>query len=337
MSKILRRPMFRGGSTNEGIMSVPRKGYANGPDEGGVQGFNVSNYYGGLLENENKNDFLGLGLGIPNKVDDVDVDSDKSITLNKSKIIEKIKEGDIADELGLSPLGKRLRQRYLSQRTDPLGKFLINFGLNYMSARPKGGKFGALTTAAEAAKKPTEQLFADQDTDAAVELKLISAFGKEKDTDTMKIAKAYAQKYGGTAEDYLAMVAKRKVDSSDLKDLSPAAIVRKYATEASKSRDFQDDPVAQRNIGIFRLRVEQDKVDKNVLNSLAPGNPYIAPDLVKRNSENKNILEFSPTINEQDKKLYNESYIYMNPTDRGFYQIKEINKKRVFVKIGEFN
>ena len=27
MSRILRRPMFRGGSTNEGIMSVPRKGY----------------------------------------------------------------------------------------------------------------------------------------------------------------------------------------------------------------------------------------------------------------------------------------------------------------------
>jgi hypothetical protein len=35
MSRILRRPMFRGGSTsNEGIMSVPRKGYA-----GGVQDF----------------------------------------------------------------------------------------------------------------------------------------------------------------------------------------------------------------------------------------------------------------------------------------------------------
>ena len=350
MSRILRRPMFRGGSTNnEGIMSVPRKGYKKaGPvdsefdfgflgdnrEEGGLRNLS-SSYYGGLLEDENKSDLLGLGLS--NRTSDIDIDSDKSTTLNKSKIIEKIKEGDIADELGLSPLGKRLRQRYLSQRTDPLGKFLINFGLNYMSARPRGGKFGALATAAEAAKKPTEQLYADQDTEAALELKLLSAFGKEKDTDAMKIAKAYAQKYGGTAEDYLAMIAKRKIDSSDLKDLSPAAIVRKYATEASKSRDFQDDPVAQRNIGIFRLRVEQDKVDKNILNSLAPGNPYLAPDLVKRSSENKNILEFSPTANEQDRKLYNESYIYVNPTDRGFYQIKDINKKRVFVRVGEFN
>jgi hypothetical protein len=37
MSRILRRPMFRGGSTsNDGIMSVPRKGYAYS-DEDGVQ------------------------------------------------------------------------------------------------------------------------------------------------------------------------------------------------------------------------------------------------------------------------------------------------------------
>jgi len=56
MSRILRRPMFRGGSTsNEGIMSVPRKGYAGA---GGVQDFNVSDYYpsssstdGGLFGN----------------------------------------------------------------------------------------------------------------------------------------------------------------------------------------------------------------------------------------------------------------------------------------------
>ena len=27
MSRILRRPLFRGGSANEGVMSVPRKGY----------------------------------------------------------------------------------------------------------------------------------------------------------------------------------------------------------------------------------------------------------------------------------------------------------------------
>jgi len=59
-----------------------------------------------------------------------------------------------------------------------MGKFLINFGLNYMSARPRGGKFGAFATAADAAKKPTEQLYADQDTDRLLKLKLMGALSK---------------------------------------------------------------------------------------------------------------------------------------------------------------
>ena len=74
MSRILRRPMFRGGSTsNEGIMSVPRKGYekAGSVDSEFDFGFlgddrqtsglrNVSNdYYGSFLGNND--DVLGLG------------------------------------------------------------------------------------------------------------------------------------------------------------------------------------------------------------------------------------------------------------------------------------
>jgi hypothetical protein len=283
MSRILRRPLFRGGSANEDVMSVPRKGYQ----------------------------IAGL----------VDEDEDEIETVASS-------QGGMSNN--------KMLQQLLADRPDPLGKFLIDFGLDLMSRPASRGKFGFLTTAAKAAKAPTKQLYSDLDTERAFNLKLYSALNP-KDSETMRMARAYAKKYGGTPEEYIAKLGKRKIDSSDLKDLSPAAIVRKYATEASKSRDFQDDPVAQRNIGIFRLRVEQDQVNKDVLNSLAPGNPYLAPDLVKRSSENKNILEFSPSANEQDRKLYNESYIYINPTDRGFYQIKEINKKRVFVRIGEFN
>jgi hypothetical protein len=333
MSRILRRPMFRGGSTsNEGIMSVPRKGYANGPDEGGIQGFNVSDYYGGLLENENKNDFLGLGLGIPNKIDNVDVDSDKSITLNKSKIIEKVKEGDIADELGLSPLGKRLRERYLSQRTDPLGKFLINFGLNYMSARPRGGKFGAITTAAEAAKKPTEQLYADQDTDAALELKLLSAFGKEKDTDAMRIAKAYAQKYGGTAEDYLAMVAKRKIESSDLKDYSDVALIRKYGEDWGKENKV-GSAIQRLNVGKFRLRLEKGEVDKEILGNLpSKGSEIMITEDYTPKKDNSKILEINP----QAAQDYQTGKIYVNPIDKQFYIVQGEGNKKTFVGIGKY-
>ena len=190
MSRILRRPMFRGGSTsNEGIMSVPRKGYekAGSVDSEFDFGFlgddrqtsglrNVSNdYYGSFLGN-NDNMF---GLGLSTKEGDTG-GTDKDTVLNKGIIKEKLVEGDVAEELGLSPMGKRLRQRYLSQRSDPLGKFLINFGLNYMSARPRGGKFGALATAADAAKKPTEQLYADIDTDRLLKLKLMGALSKSE-------------------------------------------------------------------------------------------------------------------------------------------------------------
>jgi hypothetical protein len=273
MSRILRRPMFRGGSTsNEGIMSVPRKGYekAGSVDSEFDFGFlgddrqtsglrNVSNdYYGSFLGN-NDNMF---GLGLSTKEGDTG-GTDKDTVLNKGIIKEKLVEGDVAEELGLSPMGKRLRQRYLSQRSDPLGKFLINFGLNYMSARPRGGKFGALATAADAAKKPTEQLYADQDTEAALELKLLSAFGKEKDTDAMRVAKAYAQKYGGTAEDYLAMIGKRKIEETDLKDYSDRALIRKFGEDWGKKQKI-DDYQQQNNVGLFKLRYEKGELDKKL-------------------------------------------------------------------------
>ena len=152
MSRILRRPMFRGGSTNnEGIMSVPRKGYEDAGSVDSEFDFGFlgdsrktsglrslsSDYYGGF-SGDNR-DLLGLGLST--KENDT---TESNQTINEKTLKEKVIEGDIADELGLSPLGKRLRQRFLSQRADPLGKFLINFGLNYMSARPRGGRFGAL-------------------------------------------------------------------------------------------------------------------------------------------------------------------------------------------------
>lgn len=345
MSRILRRPMFRGGSTNnEGIMSVPRKGYEEAGPVGSEFDFGFlgdsregsglrnlsSSYYGGLLEDENKSDLLGLGLS--NRTSDIDIDSDKSTTLNKSKIIEKIKEGDIADELGLSPLGKRLRQRYLSQRTDPLGKFLINFGLNYMSARPRGGKFGALATAAEAAKKPTEQLYADQDTEAALELKLLSAFGKEKDTDAMKIAKAYAQKYGGTAEDYLAMVAKRKIESSDLKDYSDVALIRKYGEDWGKENKV-GSATQRLNVGKFRLRLEKGEIDKEILGNLpSKGSEIMITEDFTPKKDNPKILEIDP----QAAQDYQTGKIYVNPIDKQFYIVQGEGNKKTFVGIGKY-
>ena len=342
MSRILRRPMFRGGSTsNEGIMSVPRKGYekAGSVDSEFDFGFlgddrqtsglrNVSNdYYGSFLGN-NDNMF---GLGLSTKEEDTG-GTDKDTVLNKGIIKEKLVEGDVAEELGLSPMGKRLRQRYLSQRSDPLGKFLINFGLNYMSARPRGGKFGALTTAAEAAKKPTEQLYADQDTEAALELKLLSAFGKEKDTDAMKIAKAYAQKYGGTAEDYLAMVAKRKIESSDLKDYSDVALIRKYGEDWGKENKV-NSAIQRLNVGKFRLRLEKGEVDKEILGNLpSKGSEIMITEDYTPKKDNSKLLEINP----QAAQDYQTGKIYVNPIDKQFYIVQGEGNKKTFVGIDKY-
>ena len=183
MSRILRRPMFRGGSTsNEGIMSVPRKGYAGA---GGVEDFNASDYYpssssteGGLFGNNEDayNEYVATsGKDESLSINPKFVKSETADIKQKNKTYKALGQ-DIEE----GSYGDVLLKEYLGNRSDPMGKFLINFGLNYMSARPRGGKFGAIATAADAAKKPTEQLFADQDTDRLLKLKLMGALSKSE-------------------------------------------------------------------------------------------------------------------------------------------------------------
>ena len=172
MSRILRRPMFRGGSTNEGIMSVPRKKYEVGSDEGGVQGFNLSNYGYPYDQSNEENQYTQTSSSTN---DSIDLNRINNLARTTAK--EKNIPSDRLKDLSASDI---LMAEYLGNRPDPLGKFLINFGLNYMSARPRGGKFGALATAADAAKKPTEQLYSDIDTDRLLKLKLMTALGKSE-------------------------------------------------------------------------------------------------------------------------------------------------------------
>ena len=155
MSRILRRPMFRGGSTsNEGIMSVPRKEYQGA----------------GAVKPGYEEDDQDYGEDVQVR-DRIDINSLPDMSGKKTST----GTGTDKKQLSYSDL---VMQEYLGNRPDPMGKFLINFGLNYMSARPRSGKFGALTTAADAAKKPTEQLYADIDTDRLLKLKLMTALGK---------------------------------------------------------------------------------------------------------------------------------------------------------------
>ena len=174
MSRILRRPMFRGGSTNNGgIMSYaqPRKGYEKaGPV---MDGFENEEEIG-----QNQTTTTSpMSYQRSDFIDGPQMRKEASNIQQQNKTYkafgQNVEEGSIGDVM---------LKEYLGNRSDPMGKFLINFGLNYMSAKPRGGKFGALATAADAAKKPTEQLYADQDTDRLLKLKLMGALSKSEST-----------------------------------------------------------------------------------------------------------------------------------------------------------
>ena len=177
MSRILRRPMFRGGSTNNGgIMSYaqPRKGYQ-------LAGYvNEDNTVDESKTNSSLDgtDYLGNSL----KLSDFNINAPQ-MKKESENIQQKNKTyRALGQDVEEGSIGDVMLKEYLGNRSDPMGKFLINFGLNYMSARPRGGKFGALATAADAAKKPTEQLYADQDTDRLLKLKLMGALSKSEST-----------------------------------------------------------------------------------------------------------------------------------------------------------
>ena len=174
MSRILRRPMFRGGSpNNEGIMSYaqPRKGYEKaGPV---MDGFENEEEIG---QNETTTT-SPMSYQRSDFIDGPQMKKESSNIQQKNKTYRAL-EQDVEE----GSIGDVMLKEYLGNRPDPMGKFLINFGLNYMSARPRGGKFGALTTAADAAKKPTEQLYADIDTDRLLKLKLMGALSKSEST-----------------------------------------------------------------------------------------------------------------------------------------------------------
>ena len=269
MSRILRRPMFRGGSTsNEGIMSVPRKGYAD-IDEEGVQSDDTSLLDSGTITTN------PAGLTISDSGVDLNkIDTKAEGIKQKYKAFGKdIEQGSYSD---------LLMKEYLGNRPDPMGKFLINFGLNYMSARPRGGKFGALATAADAAKKPTEQLYADIDTDRLLKLKLMTALGKgeskgafEKkvnfiwDSEQGKIKSGRPSTFKSKEEvvDYL------RKQESETKSQSVEDQVNNEAKKRIENNQAPNFKVAK-NMAYFDL-FGMEKIPKNEADALA--NRYFLP------------------------------------------------------------
>jgi len=147
MNRVLKRPMFRiGGSAGTGITSgldKPRQKY----NKAGFVRPNIAD-----VSNPNK-------TSLPNNNLNLDLLSLLFPTEEKEKFTPS----------------KELLKAFEGTNTKPdISQFLINFGLNLASATPRGG---IIATAAEAAKKPAQTLFAEQAQNKAFErsLKLAGA------------------------------------------------------------------------------------------------------------------------------------------------------------------
>jgi len=297
MSRILRRPMFRGGSTsNEGIMSYaqPRKGYQGA---GAVQpGY------------EDEDQDYGEDVQVRDRIDI------KSLPDMSGK---KTGTGTDKKQLSYSDL---LAQEYLGNRPDPMGKFLIQFGLNYMSATPKSGKFGALATAAESAKKPTEQLYADIDTDRLLKLKLMTALGKGETAGSFEkkvnfIWQSELKKPEGlrtfkVKEDVVDYIRKQE---SERKEQSEETQVNEQAKKIVEKNEAPNFKVAK-NKAYFDL-FGMDRIPKNESNALA--NRYYLPPNALTPKPNSTDFTLTDVKNlESTLGKLKEGQTYVEPTRR---------------------
>ena len=333
MSRILRRPMFRGGSTsNEGIMSVPRKKYGEGPDEGGVQGFDISNYGYPYDQSDEGGNYTALA----SKSEDLNINP-SLIRKETAQIKDKAKTYKaLGQEVEEGSYGDLILKEYLGNRPDPMGKFLINFGLNYMSARPRGGKFGALATAADAAKKPTEQLYADQDTDRLLKLKLMSAIGKSETAGSFEkkvnfiwkseLNKPEGQRAFKSKEDVVDYIRKQESErkESSIQDKineEYKAIRSKAISSGSEIKDMNKAQILQRDR--YKLKDETDK--------LASTNTFGIPDNITKlpNSTDYTI----PNAKKTDLDSFKVGRIYVDADTRMSFEYMGNNIFRPKIKL----
>jgi hypothetical protein len=314
MSRILRRPMFRGGSTsNEGIMSVSRKGYAD-IDEEGVQPDNSS------LDGE----FLGNSLN----VSDLNINGPQMKTENNNIQQKNKTYRALGQDVEEGSIGDVMLKEYLGNRPDPMGKFLINFGLNYMSARPRGGKFGAITTAADAAKKPTEQLYADIDTDRLLKLKLMGALSKseskvalEKEANLLVQEGLYKTKGEALSALVKARLEKKELSIQDRIDAKEKAYESKSLTGGSEFINKNKAEIFVRDVS--KLGKDKEKIDTT--------NPWL--ENVKLTPKaNSTDVEISGAT-ENVLKRYSTGNIYINPTNRMSYEYLGKNTFRPVTKL----
>ena len=154
MNRILKRPMFRmGGSSGTGITSgLDRPGYAMGTNPNNPSADRISLPMRTRLGN------LGFFQGGGADASQPGFGMSNLSSVTQSGMAPSIKTKSTRERL-MDAVGERDRGRDFS-------RFLIQGGLNLLSATPRGG---VLATAAEAFKEPTAGLFASEDEQDALE------------------------------------------------------------------------------------------------------------------------------------------------------------------------
>jgi hypothetical protein len=189
------------------------------------------------------------------------------------------------------------QQIYPKESTD-INKFLINFGLDLMSRSPQGG---LLSTAAGAAKGPTQQLYQDIETQKAGKRALDSSlFGT--------LIGARADVLGGGAKAY-----GKEIGLKNMQD-AVAKLRTAYAqySEGEKSFDeirplIADTAVVLKNYGVdreFALKGMLDPSSEFYQDSIKK----LTDKLVSENEEYQS-QEGRALAEQEAKKIYNERYV----------------------------
>ena len=154
MNRILKRPMFKmGGSSGTGITSgLDRPGYAMGTNPNNPSADRIS------VPMRTRLSDLGFFQGGGADASKPGFGMSNLPSVRQSGMAPSIKTKSTRERL-MDAVGERDRGRDFS-------RFLIQGGLNLLSATPRGG---VLATAAEAFKEPTAGLFASEDEQDALE------------------------------------------------------------------------------------------------------------------------------------------------------------------------
>jgi len=331
MSRILRRPMFRGGSTsNEGIMSVPRKGYerAGFVNEEELGADEALRRTGSITTSPGITGLYSIPTSTPKQTEVPEQ------TKNTYKMFGKnIEKGSYDDEAV---------KLYLGKKADASSKFLINFGLKYMSARPRRGKFGLITTASDAAQKPTEELFADIDKERELKLKLMGILGKSEgkgsfekevnfiwETEKAKMEKGVTPTFK-TKEEVTDYVRSGKYDATR-RETSVAQQKRDRSKEIMNSvggapNKFVADSMAEFEIeGINKLpKEERAKLD-------VKGNTFL-PSMSVKPKPNTNVF----TLKSSDQSLLNNLEVGLNYVDPGTKSVYTYVDKNTFRFVSKY-